>query len=129
MRTILSKIFLFAGLLSSLVFAQQPTQSITATQFVLPVNSVLSPVVGSVTQIGGSPGNAHYYYWIVPHYVVGAGAPNFVADVKQEKASTEAHIKADELSKRVKAGEKFDVAAKALGLPCPQCKKARRALL
>ncbi|HMD39612.1 MAG TPA: peptidyl-prolyl cis-trans isomerase [Candidatus Acidoferrum sp.] len=39
-----------------------------------------------------------------------------VADVKQEKASTEAHAKADELSKRVKAGEKFDVAAKALGL-------------
>jgi peptidyl-prolyl cis-trans isomerase D len=39
-----------------------------------------------------------------------------VADLKQEKASTEARSKADELVKRVKAGEKFDAAAKALGL-------------
>jgi peptidyl-prolyl cis-trans isomerase D len=39
-----------------------------------------------------------------------------VAELKQEKASAEAHTKADELTKRVKAGEKFDVAAKALGL-------------
>jgi peptidyl-prolyl cis-trans isomerase D len=39
-----------------------------------------------------------------------------VADLKQEKASTEASTKAAELAKRVKAGEKFDVAAKALGL-------------
>ncbi len=38
------------------------------------------------------------------------------ADLKQEKASTEAHTKADELVKRVKAGEKFDAAAKSLGL-------------
>jgi peptidyl-prolyl cis-trans isomerase D len=39
-----------------------------------------------------------------------------VVDLKQEKASTEARSKADELVKRVKAGEKFDAAAKALGL-------------
>jgi peptidyl-prolyl cis-trans isomerase D len=39
-----------------------------------------------------------------------------VADLKQEKASAEAHAKADELTKRVRAGEKFDSAAKALGL-------------
>jgi peptidyl-prolyl cis-trans isomerase D len=39
-----------------------------------------------------------------------------VAELKQQKASAEARVKADELSKRVKAGEKFDVAAKALGL-------------
>jgi peptidyl-prolyl cis-trans isomerase D len=39
-----------------------------------------------------------------------------VAELKQEKASAEAHTKADELTKRVKAGEKFDAAAKALGL-------------
>jgi peptidyl-prolyl cis-trans isomerase D len=39
-----------------------------------------------------------------------------VAELKQQKASTEARAKADELTKRVKAGEKFDVAAKALGL-------------
>jgi hypothetical protein len=39
-----------------------------------------------------------------------------VADLKQEKASIEAHTKAEELTKRVKAGEKFDAAAKALGL-------------
>ncbi len=39
-----------------------------------------------------------------------------VAELKQEKASAEAHTKADELTKRVKAGEKFDSAAKALGL-------------
>ena len=39
-----------------------------------------------------------------------------VADLKQEKASTEARSKADELVKRVKAGEKLDAAAKALGL-------------
>jgi peptidyl-prolyl cis-trans isomerase D len=38
------------------------------------------------------------------------------ADLKQEKATTEARSKADELTKRVKAGEKFDTAAKALGL-------------
>jgi peptidyl-prolyl cis-trans isomerase D len=38
------------------------------------------------------------------------------ADLKQEKATAEARAKADELTKRVKAGEKFDVAAKALGL-------------
>jgi peptidyl-prolyl cis-trans isomerase D len=39
-----------------------------------------------------------------------------VADLKQEKAATEARTKANELIKRVKAGEKFDAAAKALGL-------------
>jgi len=39
-----------------------------------------------------------------------------VAELKQEKASAEAHTKADELTKRVRAGEKFDSAAKALGL-------------
>jgi len=39
-----------------------------------------------------------------------------VAELKQEKASAEAHAKADELTRRVRAGEKFDAAAKALGL-------------
>ncbi|HXJ03454.1 MAG TPA: peptidylprolyl isomerase [Candidatus Acidoferrum sp.] len=39
-----------------------------------------------------------------------------VADLKQEKAFTEARNKAQDLVKRVKAGEKFDAAAKALGL-------------
>jgi peptidyl-prolyl cis-trans isomerase D len=39
-----------------------------------------------------------------------------VADLKQEKASAEAKSKAEELAKRTKAGEKFDAAAKALGL-------------
>lgn len=39
-----------------------------------------------------------------------------VADLKQEKAATDARSKADELIKRVKAGDKFDAAAKALGL-------------
>jgi peptidyl-prolyl cis-trans isomerase D len=39
-----------------------------------------------------------------------------VAELKQEKASTEAHTMADELTKRVRAGEKLDSAAKALGL-------------
>jgi len=39
-----------------------------------------------------------------------------IAELKQEKASTEAHAKADELARRVKAGEKFAAAAKALGL-------------
>ncbi len=38
------------------------------------------------------------------------------ADLKQEKATAEARAKADELTKRAKAGEKFDTAAKALGL-------------
>jgi peptidyl-prolyl cis-trans isomerase D len=39
-----------------------------------------------------------------------------VAELKQEKASAEARAKADELTRRVRAGEKFDAAAKALGL-------------
>ncbi len=39
-----------------------------------------------------------------------------IVDLKQQKASAEARTKAEELSKRVKAGEKFDVAAKALSL-------------
>ncbi|MGC2527194.1 MAG: peptidylprolyl isomerase, partial [Candidatus Acidiferrum sp.] len=39
-----------------------------------------------------------------------------VADLKQQKASAEASAKVQELIKRVKAGEKFDAAAKALGL-------------
>jgi peptidyl-prolyl cis-trans isomerase D len=39
-----------------------------------------------------------------------------IAELKQEKASAEARTKADELARRVKAGEKFDAAAKALGL-------------
>jgi peptidyl-prolyl cis-trans isomerase D len=39
-----------------------------------------------------------------------------VADLKQEKANTEAKTKADDLIKRLKDGQKFDVAAKALGL-------------
>jgi peptidyl-prolyl cis-trans isomerase D len=39
-----------------------------------------------------------------------------ISDLKQEESTKLAKSKADELSKRVKAGEKFDVAAKALGL-------------
>jgi peptidyl-prolyl cis-trans isomerase D len=39
-----------------------------------------------------------------------------VAQLKQEKASAEARTKADELIAKAKAGEKFDAAAKALGL-------------
>ena len=39
-----------------------------------------------------------------------------VASLKQEKALQLARSKAEELSKRGKAGEKFDVVAKALGL-------------
>ena len=39
-----------------------------------------------------------------------------VTDFKQETAATQAKSKAEELAKRVKAGEKFDTAAKALGL-------------
>ncbi|MHB8608403.1 MAG: peptidylprolyl isomerase [Candidatus Acidiferrales bacterium] len=39
-----------------------------------------------------------------------------IVDLKQEKASQEARAKAQELIKRVKGGEKFDTAAKALGL-------------
>lgn len=39
-----------------------------------------------------------------------------IADLKQEKAAAEARAKSEELIKRVKAGEKFDAAAKALGL-------------
>jgi peptidyl-prolyl cis-trans isomerase D len=38
-----------------------------------------------------------------------------IADLKREKAAELARTRAEELSKRVKAGEKFDVAAKALG--------------
>jgi peptidyl-prolyl cis-trans isomerase D len=39
-----------------------------------------------------------------------------VASLKQEKAQELARQKADELAKRIKTGEKFDAAAKALGL-------------
>jgi peptidyl-prolyl cis-trans isomerase D len=39
-----------------------------------------------------------------------------IAELKQEKASAEARTKADQLVAKVKAGEKFDAAAKALGL-------------
>jgi peptidyl-prolyl cis-trans isomerase D len=39
-----------------------------------------------------------------------------VADLKREKALLLTKTKADELGKRVKSGEKFDTAAKALGL-------------
>jgi peptidyl-prolyl cis-trans isomerase D len=39
-----------------------------------------------------------------------------IADLKREKSTEMAKSKADELIKRVKAGEKFDVSAKALGL-------------
>jgi peptidyl-prolyl cis-trans isomerase D len=39
-----------------------------------------------------------------------------IAQLKQEKAATEARAKADELIAKVKAGQKFDAAAKALGL-------------
>jgi peptidyl-prolyl cis-trans isomerase D len=39
-----------------------------------------------------------------------------IAAIKQEKAVELAHSKADELSKRAKSSEKFDSAAKALGL-------------
>lgn len=39
-----------------------------------------------------------------------------VAELKQQRASDEARAKAEDLVKRVKAGEKFDVAAKAIGL-------------
>jgi peptidyl-prolyl cis-trans isomerase D len=39
-----------------------------------------------------------------------------IDDLKQEQSGTLAKTKADELAKRVKIGEKFDAAAKALGL-------------
>ena len=39
-----------------------------------------------------------------------------IADIKQQKSDQLAHAKVDDLAKRVKAGEKFDSAAKALGL-------------
>ena len=39
-----------------------------------------------------------------------------VADWKQETAAAQAKAKAEELAKRLKAGEKFDAAAKALGV-------------
>ena len=39
-----------------------------------------------------------------------------IADIKLQKADQLAHSKVEELTKRVKAGEKFDSAAKALGL-------------
>lgn len=39
-----------------------------------------------------------------------------IDDLKQEESATLAKTKADELAKRAKAGEKFDTAAKALGL-------------
>jgi peptidyl-prolyl cis-trans isomerase D len=39
-----------------------------------------------------------------------------VSDIQKEKAAQMAQSKADELAKRVKAGEKFDAAAKALAL-------------
>jgi len=39
-----------------------------------------------------------------------------IADLKREKSTEMAKSRAEELIKRVKAGEKFDVAAKALGL-------------
>jgi peptidyl-prolyl cis-trans isomerase D len=39
-----------------------------------------------------------------------------VAELKQQKASDEARTKADQLVAKVKAGEKFDAAAKSLGL-------------
>src|SRR6202795_560944 len=39
-----------------------------------------------------------------------------VAELKQQKANEMARAKAEELAKRVKAGEKFDATAKALGL-------------
>jgi peptidyl-prolyl cis-trans isomerase D len=49
------------------------------------------------------------------------------ADLKQEKASIEARTKAEELAKRVKAGEKFDAAAKALGLEAKTSDEMARA--
>ncbi len=39
-----------------------------------------------------------------------------VADLKQQKSTEIAHQKADDLEKRLKAGEKFEAAAKSLGL-------------
>jgi peptidyl-prolyl cis-trans isomerase D len=39
-----------------------------------------------------------------------------IADLKQEKSTQAARTKADDLEKRLKAGEKFESAAKALGL-------------
>ncbi|HLZ92150.1 MAG TPA: peptidylprolyl isomerase [Candidatus Acidoferrum sp.] len=39
-----------------------------------------------------------------------------VTELKQQKAMELAHTKADDLAKRAKAGEKFDAAAKSLGL-------------
>jgi peptidyl-prolyl cis-trans isomerase D len=39
-----------------------------------------------------------------------------VADLKEQKSAELARVKADDLEKRVKSGEKFDPAAKALGL-------------
>ena len=39
-----------------------------------------------------------------------------IAELKTQKAIQEAKSKADDLARRVKAGEKFDAAAKALGL-------------
>ena len=50
-----------------------------------------------------------------------------IADLKQEKAAVEAHSKAEELVKRVKAGEKFDSVAKALGVDAKTSDEIARA--
>lgn len=50
-----------------------------------------------------------------------------IADLKQEKAAQLARSKAEELVKRVKAGEKFDSVAKALGVDAKTSDEIARA--
>jgi hypothetical protein len=64
------------------ISAQQPQANVTATTVSFPVNSTLSPVTGSISQIGGSPSTAHYWYWLVPNYVAGAGAVSMIGDAR-----------------------------------------------
>jgi peptidyl-prolyl cis-trans isomerase D len=76
-----------------------------ADELSLPLRTDRGYVVLSVKQIS----NAHQGTLEEVHEQV-------VNDLKQEESGKLAQTKADELAKRVKAGEKFETAAKALGL-------------
>jgi|GEM_PF-4702817 len=71
--------FIFAQILLAPVFlwAQAP---VITQQITFPISQNLQPASATVTRIG-NPGNATYFYWTVPNYLIGAGSPYFVGNV------------------------------------------------
>src|SRR5579871_3754304 len=69
----LSKLIAAIVLLCAFASAQN---AVTASQVNIPLTPILTPITSAnLSVVGGSPGNATYYYWIVTQFLLGPSQP------------------------------------------------------